>query len=83
MPLGKIIEGSAGAASAAYGAQKSEADIEATKMDALLEILRQANEQYRKSDNEGAEIINKLLNMMQQLIQSAAQTERATAANGS
>ena len=79
MPLGKIIEGSANADSAVHGLAKSEADIEATKADALLEILRTAQEQYKKGSDSLQQFIDKILNIMQQLLQSASQTEKAVA----
>ena len=79
VPLGKIIEGSAGVDAAVHGLAKSEADIDAAKADALLEILRQAQDQYTKGSDSLQQFIDKILNIMQQLLQSASQTEKAVA----
>ena len=79
VPLGKIIEGSANVDAAKHGLAKSEADIDAAKADALLEILRQAQDQYTKGSDSLQQFIDKVLNVMQQLLQSASQTEKAVA----
>ena len=79
LPLGKIIEGAAGISAAGHSLAKSEADIEGTKADALLEILRTAQEQYRKGSDSLQQFIDKILTIMQQLLQSASQTEKAVA----
>ena len=79
MPLGKIIEGSANVDAAKHGLAKSEADIDVAKEDALLEILKQAQDQYTKGSDSLQQFIDKILNIMQQLLQSASQTEKAVA----
>lgn len=78
--VGQIVNGTNGAIAAAYSAGKAEADIEATKADALLEILRQAQEQYSKGNDSLQQFIDKVLNIMQQLLQSASQTEKSVTA---
>ena len=79
MPLGKIIEGGANIGAAEHGLAKSAAEIDQTQADALLEILRQAQDQYSKGSTSLQQFIDKILNTMQQLLQSASQTERAIA----
>lgn len=79
VPLGKIIEGMASIDAAEHGLAKSEADIEAAKADALLEVLRQAKDQYTKGSDSLQQFVDKILNIMQQLLQSASQTEKAVA----
>ena len=79
MPVSKIIEGTGGVFSAIYSADATQANIEATKVDALLEILRQAQDQYTKGSTSLQEFINKVLNVMMQLIQAAAQAEISAA----
>ncbi len=75
--VGQMVSGGAGVASAIYSANKAEAEIEQTKADALLEILRQAQDQYNKGSDSLQQFIDKVLNIMQQLLQSAAQTEKS------
>lgn len=77
--VGQITTGISGILSAIYSANKTEADIEVTKADALLEILKQAQEQYTKGTDSLQQFIDKVLNVMQQLLQSASQTERSIA----
>jgi len=79
MPLSKIMEGLGGIGNAVHSADATQANIEATKVDALLEILRQAQDQYTKGSTSLQEFINKVLNVMMQLIQAAAQAEISAA----
>ena len=79
MPVSKIIEGWGGIGSAIHGAAATQANIEATKADALLEVLRTAAEQYTKGETSLKEFLQKVLNVMMQLLQAAAQTEISVA----
>ena len=79
MPIGKIIDGFAGVAGATFSAAKTGADIEATRADQLLEVLKQAQDQYTKGNDSLQQFIEKVLSIMQQLLQSASQTEKAVA----
>ncbi|MFQ6723120.1 MAG: hypothetical protein ACLRFH_01815 [Opitutales bacterium] len=79
MPLGKIIEGSANIESAKSQVEATNARIEQTQADATIEVLKQAQEQYTKGNDSLQQFIDKVLNIMQQLLQSAAQTEKSVA----
>ena len=79
MASGQIVSGIAAWISAADAKDKSEADIDSTKADQLLEILKQAQAQYTKGNDSLQQFIDKVLSIMQQLLQSASQTEKAVA----
>lgn len=77
--IGQIVSGAAGIFAAKYSEAKTEAEIMQTRADALLEILRQAQDQYTKGSDSLQQFIDKVLNIMQQLLQNAAQTEKSIA----
>ena len=61
--------------SAGHSQKKAEADIRATAQDQLAEVLRKAQEQNQSTTRALLDYMNNLISMMQQLIQSARQTE--------
>jgi len=79
MSSGQIITGIAAIFSASYTANKADADIATASLDQALEVLKQAQEQYTKGNDSLQQFIEKVLNVMMQLLQRAAQTEKAVA----
>lgn len=73
MPAGKITEGVANIDAAAHGLAKTEANIESTEADALLEVLRTAIEQFQKGSTSLQEFISKVINVMMQIDQAIGQ----------
>ena len=79
MSGGQIISGLAAIHSAFYTANVAEANIATASLDQALEVLKQAQEQYTKGNDSLQQFIDKVLNVMMQLLQSASQTEKAVA----
>ena len=73
---GQITNGVAGIMSADYTANAKEAQIEQTKQDAILEVLKKMQQDGSEQTKQLMDYISRLLSMIQELQQSAAQTER-------
>ena len=79
MPFGKIVEGISNIIAAEYGMDKSLADINTAKADALLETLKQAHESYMKGSDSLQQFIDKILRVLDELIKTMSQTETSMA----
>ncbi len=75
-PCNQIANGVAGIMSANYTANAKEAQIEQTKQDAILEVLKKMQQDGSEQTKQLMDYISRLLSMIQELQQSAAQTER-------
>ena len=77
--LGQIVTGATGGIAAGYQAEAKNADIEATKADALMEVLRKMQEENTNQLKELMDFISTLLRVMQELGQNASATEKSIA----
>lgn len=71
-----ISSGVAGIFSANYQSNEKDAQIEQTKQDAVLEILKKMQNDGSDQTKQLMDFISRLLSMIQELQQSAAQTEK-------
>lgn len=74
--LGGIANGVSGMVSAGHTKDAKDAQIEQTTQDATLEILKKMEQEGSEQTKQLMEFITRILSMIQELQQSAAQTEK-------
>ena len=74
--LGGIASGTAGIFSAAYTSDAKDAQIQQTTQDAVLEILKKMQNDGSEQTKQLMDFIARILSMIQELQQAAAQTEK-------